>query len=87
MKKGYNKSKASVARAYAADSPVFKEKPSLRIEEDELPEIKNWKIDGEYDLEVKVKLTSLGKSDYEKNPKVWASFRVESVSVDNDNDD
>ena len=87
MKKGYNKSKTASTKGYLASDGPYIEKPSLRIEEDELPAIKDWKIDGEYTLELKVKLMSLGKSDYDKNPKIWASFRVESVSEDNDADE
>lgn len=66
---------------------AFQEKPSLRIYEAELPQLKDWKIDGEYTLEVKVKLRSLGKDEYMDDPKLWGSFRVLSVKSDDDGDD
>ena len=70
-----------------AKNDIFQEKPSIRINEDELPELKDWEVDKEYTLEVKVKLMNLGRSDYENKPKLWGSFRVLDVKNDTDADD
>ena len=78
----------SKTKISASSIDVFREKPTLRINEEELPAIKTWKIDGEYVLEVKVKMRSISKDDYSTPPnKIWASFRVLDVSVDDDQGD
>lgn len=65
---------------------TFQEKPTLRINADELPQIEKWSIDGEYTLTLKVKMRNVGKNDYDKNPKTWATFTVEDVKTDDDDD-
>lgn len=60
---------------------------TLTLDEKELPAIKNWKIDGEYVLDVKVKLKSLNKSMYSDSPKLRAEFVVQKVTTDDDEKD
>jgi hypothetical protein len=64
----------------------FIDKPSLRINETDLPEIKNWNIDGEYTLTVKVKMTAISRHDYDSPKKIWGTFDVESVKADGEQD-
>jgi hypothetical protein len=62
----------------------FDMKPTLHVSEKQLPEIKNWKIDGEYTLEVKVRMTGIHKSQYSDNPKTSADFTIEQIKCDDD---
>lgn len=64
----------------------FVDKPSLRINESDLPEIKSWTIDGEYTLQVKVKMTAISRHDYENPKKIWGTFDIESVKADGEQD-
>ncbi len=78
MKKGYVKNKnSSVAKAYAGEIAVSK--PRMSIESQDLPEVKNWKIDQEYTVTAKIKMTGIHKR-YE-DEGVCADFEVQEVKV------
>lgn len=62
----------------------FDMKPTLHVSEKQLPEIKNWKLDGEYTLEVKVKMTGIRKSQFSDSPKASADFVIESIKCDDE---
>ena len=49
------------------------------ITTDKLPEVKNWKVGDNYTLEVKVEMTGIHKSPYEKESEVRADFKIISV--------
>lgn len=66
-------------------SPV-KDKPSIRLDETDFPEVKNLKIDDEVTLIVKAKLQHLGREEYSNDKKVWGRFTVESVKTDGETD-
>lgn len=55
---------------------------TLDIDEDKLPAIKDWKIDQECTLEVKVRVKSLNKPTYSKSNKLRATLEVISVKSD-----
>lgn len=71
-----------------------KEKPELKIYSDDLPQLKEFKIDGVYELRLKVKIKNMGKENeymmlYEGAPsndskRVYARCEVTSVSMDDE---
>ena len=62
-------------------------KPTLELTEEKLPDIKNWQVDSEHTLEVKVKVISLNRSQYSEDKKLRVSATIENVSADHDEDD
>ncbi len=82
MKAGYKKTKKapSIAKAYAGDMPEFK--PTISIDEELLSDVKNWKINSEHSIEIKVKLTGLHKK-YDSE-KICADFEILSAETDKD---
>lgn len=63
---------------------VVKAPAYVRFDEEDLPELVNWKVGGKYKLTLEVEQTSMSKGDefsnYEKSkPKTSASFKVLSV--------
>lgn len=66
-----------------SDSAVYREKPSIRLDETDFPDLKNLKVDQEITLEIKAKVRSLGKDDWpDSDKRLWGSFRVLSVKCD-----
>lgn len=62
-----------------------RELPSFSLSEEDLPEIKNWKVGGKYRLLVEVEQVSLSKGDYyitENNKKLHARFQVKKILAD-----
>lgn len=43
---------------------------------DKLPEIKKWEVGESYTLEVKVEMTGIRKSPYEKDAEIRADFKI-----------
>ena len=74
-----------------ATTPVMqKMMPTVSLDADDLPEIKDWKVGGKYKLELEVEQVSASKDDYmmegEKKHPMTARFRiikVKSASGDN----
>lgn len=54
---------------------------SMSITEQELPEIKDWKIGEKYKLEVTVEMTGISKETYRVGEPISASFKIDSKSV------
>jgi len=69
MKKGYIGTKS--------DTPEMK--PTLYVDATDLPQLKDWKVGSEYDLVLKVKMTSQSISNYEGKGKTSGSFEVLKV--------
>jgi len=73
----------------------YKRKIILRVDADDLPEIKGWEVGKKYELEVKVKMIaksegdpySIGPEDKKKKPKVEATFEVIEVEPQDDEED
>jgi len=82
MKTGYKKSKVekSIGKAYLGDMPEMK--PTISIDENQLPEIKNWKIGKTYMIELSVELTGLHKK-YDSD-MICADFEIKSAETDED---
>ncbi len=82
MKAGYKKTKAkkSIEKAYMGDMPM--PQPTISIDEELLADVKNWKINSEYSVELKVKLTGLHKK-YDSE-KICADFEILSAETDKD---
>lgn len=60
---------------------------TIRFDEDDLPELKGWKVGGKYTLTLKVEQTSMSKGDEygeignsKEKPMTRASFKVLSVT-------
>lgn len=73
----------------ATDPPYTSEKsrtydprPTFEISETDLPEIKKWTIDSQYDLNLKVEMVGINEKDYGPNKgKKCATFRVVSIGT------
>ncbi len=69
---------------------IPKQKPQLTIYSDDLPELKNFSIDGNYILRVCVNVKRLGKGDeYEimdgqQDKRMYARCEITSVEMDGD---
>lgn len=62
-----------------------KPQPTLNITEDEMPEIKGWKVGAKYSINLDVELVRLSKGDVfmpESNRKMEATFKVISTGSD-----
>lgn len=53
-------------------------KPKLTLTEQQLPAIKNWVTDGVYEVKLKIKQTSSGRSEWDNN-RMSATFDIVSV--------
>lgn len=66
--------------------------PSFTINEKDLPEIKDWKVGSEYELSIKVKMSSFQKGDMYSTAKenvakpATAKFEITEVEVDSTED-
>ena len=80
MKTGYKKLKApkAVKAGYLGDAP-FDDRPMVSIDSKHLPEIKDWKVDGEYEVTMKLKMTGVHKR-YE-GAGLCGDFKIESVTT------
>lgn len=66
-----------------ADSAPYREKPSIRLDDTDFPDLKNLKVDQEVTLEIRAKVRSLGKDDWpDSDKRLWGSFRVLDVKCD-----
>lgn len=62
-----------------------KPQPSVSLSEDDLPEIKDWKVGGHYSIILEVEQTRLSKGDIfmdEKDRKYEASFKILSATTE-----
>src|SRR3990167_9792294 len=76
-----------------AGGKVVHDLPSFSIVETDLPEMKSWEVDEEYEVKVKIKMTSFAKGkewqSSEENAKepMRASFDITGIEVETENDD
>lgn len=75
MKAGYktNTKKSGLLKAYAGD--IQKMPPNLSLDEEDLPEIKKWKVGGKYRILLDVEQVSMSK-DHLDNNEIRASFNI-----------
>ena len=62
-----------------------KEKPSIRLDETDYPNLKNCKVDDECTFTVKAKVTNIGRDRYTNDKQLWGSFQILDVKS-NDGD-
>lgn len=62
-----------------ASTSLPKEKPSIRVDENDLSEIKDWKIDDEVTITVKAKVSNLGRDRWTDDKRLWATLEIQSV--------
>lgn len=55
--------------------------PEISFDETELPEIKDWKVGGKYELKLKVEQISIGKDAMENEKELRARFKVLAVEA------
>ena len=55
--------------------------PEVSFDETELPEIKNWKVGGKYELKLKVEQVSIGKDTMDNEKELRARFQVLEVEA------
>lgn len=60
------------------DHKMPKYLPSISLDEDDLPEIKSWKVGGKYKLEVEVEQTSISKDEEFDGPVIGQTGERES---------
>lgn len=82
MKAGYKKSKkeSTVLKAYAEEMPEMK--PTISLDEYLLPDVKNWKINSEHSVVIKVKLTGMHKR-YDSD-KICADFEIMEAEIEDE---
>jgi hypothetical protein len=56
-----------------------KEKPSIRLDETDYPELKDCKVDDECTFTVKAKVTEVGRERWTNDKRLWGTFQVLSV--------
>lgn len=59
----------------------YDERPEFRIEGKDLPQIKDWKVDEEYMLVVKVKMEGIRSRMDDGKEKTCGDFRIVSIGV------
>jgi len=82
VKAGYKKTKKTPSITKAYEGTIADYKPTISIDEELLADVKNWKINSEYSVELKVKLTGLHKK-YDSE-KICADFEILSAETDKD---
>ena len=55
--------------------------PEVSFDKTELPEIKNWKVGGKYELKLKVEQISIGKDTMDNEKELRARFKVLEVAA------
>lgn len=80
MNKGYQKSTPSKGYDSLADLPE-----TLSLDEDDLPEVKTWKVGQKYTLTIDVKMTGLRQDSMDKTMR--GSFDILNVQPEEDNAD
>lgn len=60
--------------------------PEVSFDETELPEIKDWKVGGKYELKLKVEQVSIGKDTMDNEKELRARFKVLEVEALNKGD-
>lgn len=68
-----------------SDSSLPKEKPTIRLDENDFPDIKDLKVDDECTVTVRVKLLSTGRDQWGDDKRIWGTFRVLDVRSDGTN--
>ena len=62
--------------------------PTIRLSEDDLPDIKDWKVGGKYKIMIDVEQISMKQGDEygfgNKDNKVYATFNVTGAEVEED---
>lgn len=65
------------------DDSQWDNRPTISFSEAELPELKDWMLNGKYRLEVEVEMTGTRIEDYGSNKgKATGTFRVTKIGVD-----
>jgi len=64
---------------------IHKMPPSLSVSEDDLPEIRNWRVGSTYNVKVKMKQvsSSLDDSMERESKKITARFHILEITSDN----
>ncbi len=75
--------KKLTAVANSKEDNSYDPRPTIEISEKDLPEIKKWNVDDEYELEIKVKMIGINEKNYgpDKGKKA-ATFRVISIGLE-----
>lgn len=66
----------------ALSDTLPKEKPSIRLDESDFPNLKNLKVDQEITITVKAKVTEIGRERWSNDKRLWGSFTVLSAKSD-----
>lgn len=57
-------------------------KPSFRITENDLPEIKDWSVGKKYKLMIEVEMKNVGKSEWSNDKTIEASLTITKLAVE-----
>lgn len=62
------------------DSPSMERSfPTIRLSQEDLPAIKNWRVGGKYKLEIEVEMTGLNKEEYLPDEPLYGSFKIKKL--------
>lgn len=76
-----------VNKVEIAEKPMPEMKPTLRLSTDNIPEIKNWKVGGEYKIILTVKQKSMRQgNEFEygepgENKEIYATFEINDAKA------
>lgn len=73
-----------MAKAKVDNTLMPKPKPHLTVDDSDVPQLKDWKIDEEYTFEVRAKLTSLDRNDWTEGKPLEGRFQITSIKSDDD---
>lgn len=59
-----------------------KEKPTIRLDENDCPGMKGWKVDQEVTLTIKAKVNGLSRHEYDPDKRLWSTLEIQSVKSD-----
>lgn len=82
IKAGYKSNQPTTLKGYASESSTDADPPeTFSLDEDDLKEIKSWKVGDTYNLSMTVKLVSQREDSLDKG-MMRATFEIQDVTVD-----
>lgn len=82
------KLKESVSEPKEMRDHKYDNRPTIRLTEDQLPEMKDWKVGQKYMIECEVEMMSMGKDQYGPNKDgMCCELKVTKIGVEEGDED
>lgn len=72
--------------ALMAKDSLPKEKPTIRIDENDVPGMKDWTVDQEVTLTVRAKVSQIGRDRWTEDKRLWTTLEIQKVENADDGD-